>query len=167
MSKVSIQCQCGQSFQTSQHLLNVGRGKYCSKKCMYEYRPPAVRTKYTKRKENAGWFRKGVNSFPENKIQKGQTISPDTQFKKGSKPSNFKGDDVGYGALHQWVRYHKGKPDKCEQCGSLEDLNWANKSHEYNRDINDWMPLCQSCHMKYDRANGWGAATRKYKSLQK
>src|SRR3990167_6750168 len=32
------------------------------------------------------------------------------QFKKGQVPWNWKGSSVSYRALHDWVRYHLGKP---------------------------------------------------------
>ena len=81
---------------------------------------------------------------------KGVRNSGRTRFKKGSIPVNFKGDKVGYSALHGWVYRHKGKPKKCESCDSVKSLQWANKSHEYNRDLEDWVPLCYWCHRKYD-----------------
>ena len=69
------------------------------------------------------------------------------------KHSNWKGDKVGKGGLHDWVRKHLGTPKKCEHCG-LDDekrvYHWANKSGEYKRELNDWMRLCVPCHHKYD-----------------
>lgn len=159
---IILQCPCGKEFETYQSLVDIGRGKFCSKSCMYVYRKEAVRTKYTKHKVNKGWFKKGVNSHPDTKIKKGERISVKTEFKKGILPLNYKGDEVGYGALHHWVRYHKGRACKCEKCGSENSVNWANKSHEYKRDLDDWVELCQKCHMKYDRENGWGKASKKF-----
>jgi len=155
-------CICGQQFYTYEKLVNDGRGKFCSKTCMYKYRKNAVRTRYRKHKDNSGWFKKGVNSFPEFKLKSGDRTGELTWFKKGSTPSNYKGDLVGYGALHCWVKYHKGTAKKCEKCGSHTSVKWANKSHEYKRDLDDWMELCQKCHMRYDRENGWGAGRSKY-----
>ena len=63
---------------------------------------------------------------------------------------NWKGDNVGYRSLHYWVYKHKGDPNTCAFCGTDLKLNWANRSGEYKRDINDWISLCVSCHRKYD-----------------
>jgi len=76
----------------------------------------------------------------------------------GETNPSWKGDDVGYRAIHDWIRREKGTPDECEHCGltgseSKKRLVWANKSHEYKRDVNDWMRLCYPCHRKYDFPN--------------
>ena len=72
----------------------------------------------------------------------------------GEKNTNWKGDEVGYGGLHAWVKRHKGKPNQCELCEMFHEsghmLDWANKSGEYKRELNDWLRLCRTCHGKYD-----------------
>ena len=74
---------------------------------------------------------------------------------KDDKNWNWKGDEVGYRALHRWVQGKLGKAQVCEQCWKLKttpkSIHWANKSHEYKRDLTDWISLCVSCHKKYDR----------------
>ena len=55
-----------------------------------------------------------------------------------------------YNAVHTWVRKHKPKVDKCEHCGEYKELEAANISGEYKRDINDFEWLCSLCHMKKD-----------------
>lgn len=66
----------------------------------------------------------------------------------------WKGNDVGYGGLHRWVKKWLGKPCTCEFCGKTglkgRQIHWANKSQEYKRDLNDWLRLCVSCHKSYD-----------------
>ena len=62
----------------------------------------------------------------------------------------WKGDKVGYKALHGWLRRKYGIPDKCEKCGNNKFMEWANISGEYKRERNDWMKLCKSCHNKFD-----------------
>lgn len=73
----------------------------------------------------------------------------------GSNHANWKGDKVGYDALHNWVARELGKPDTCEHCGRSglrgRFIQWANKSGEYLRDLNDWIRLCAKCHYAYDR----------------
>lgn len=57
--------------------------------------------------------------------------------------------------LHKWVAQHLGRPKKCEMCGSTTQghYDWANKSHEYKRDLSDWIRLCRKCHRKYDNVS--------------
>lgn len=64
----------------------------------------------------------------------------------------WKGDDVGYGALHTWVKTALGRPSKCEHCGTTkaQRFEWANKSGKYLRDLTDWIRLCKKCHHAYD-----------------
>lgn len=65
----------------------------------------------------------------------------------GDKNPMWKGDDVGYAALHEWIRYHKQKPEFCEECNEQSPIDLANISGEYKRDINDFEWLCRKCHM--------------------
>ena len=73
--------------------------------------------------------------------------------KIGNRNWNWKGDSVGYGALHTWIKKRLGKPQKCEHCQSTNKkmYHWANKSGTYKRNLSDWLRLCVSCHRKYDR----------------
>lgn len=68
----------------------------------------------------------------------------------------WKGDDVGYYGLHMWIKRHFGTPTTCEFCGksNLEgkQINWANKSHNYRREREDWLRLCARCHKNYDKS---------------
>ena len=70
----------------------------------------------------------------------------------GSENPNWKGDDVGYQSLHDWVERSLGKTKLCENCKRTDrkKYEWANKSGEYERDLKDWIRLCTSCHRKYD-----------------
>lgn len=65
----------------------------------------------------------------------------------------WKGDNAGYTSLHMWIKSILGKPNYCEFCKSTEKkrYEWANKSGKYNRDLSDWLRLCKSCHVKYDK----------------
>ena len=84
-------------------------------------------------------------------------LSLATEFKKGENTGEnhhlWKGDNVSYASLHKWIYRYKNKPKKCEQCEMERRLYWANKSRHYKRDLNDWLTLCQSCHMKYDKVH--------------
>lgn len=62
----------------------------------------------------------------------------------------WKGDQVGYGAIHDWARYHIEKPSKCSRCGKSGWIDLANISQKYLRDLTDWEWLCRKCHMLSD-----------------
>jgi len=71
----------------------------------------------------------------------------------GDKNYKWKGDDVGYNGLHNWVRNKLGTPSRCESCGKTKGFfDWANISHLYKRDLSDWARLCRKCHISYDSA---------------
>jgi Zn-finger protein len=70
--------------------------------------------------------------------------------KTNEKHHNWKGDDVKYVALHQWIRKNKPKPDVCEICRITPPREVANISKNYLRDIDDYMWLCHKCHIIYD-----------------
>ena len=69
---------------------------------------------------------------------------------------------VSYVGLHQWVRRWKGQAKYCENCGKEGrkgkggkwNIQWANIDHKYKRILEDFIGLCQSCHMAYDVKNG-------------
>jgi len=79
---------------------------------------------------------------------------------------NWKGSDVGYVALHKWIKKHLPKPNECTTCGAREtfsifkrygkeiersNIELSNKSGKYKRAIKDWEWLCRSCHAKVDK----------------
>lgn len=65
--------------------------------------------------------------------------------------NQWKGDKVKYGSLHDYIKYYKPKPKKCETCGKeTTKLDLANISQKYKRDIEDYEWICRSCHMRKD-----------------
>jgi hypothetical protein len=76
---------------------------------------------------------------------------------------NWKGDNVGIQALHNWVNRKLGKPSCCSKCGNTQakKYEWANISRKYKRDINDWTRLCKKCHIIYDGSKSF----KNYKRL--
>lgn len=71
---------------------------------------------------------------------------------RGQKHVSWIGDKVSYKPLHKWVAYHKGKASVCVQCGATKNIDWANISGEYHRDLNDFKALCRSCHTIFDHS---------------
>jgi len=70
---------------------------------------------------------------------------------------NWRGDAVKYSGLHLRVRKERG-PASAQVCAHADEtckgrLEWANISHEY-LGVEDFMPLCQSHHVRYDREAG-------------
>lgn len=130
--------------------------KYCSRKCYNLASKGRLVTwgdKISKSRLGHGW--------PEG-YKNRQSIAQKERFKtqnawnKGlayGKSREYWQNENWYSALHKWVRRHKGTPLKCEHCGSEDKKRyyWANKSHTYQRDLEDWLRLCGSCHMKYDK----------------
>jgi hypothetical protein len=62
----------------------------------------------------------------------------------------WKGDNVEYTALHNWIRRRKLKPTFCEICNKTPPYDLANISGKYIRDVNDFQWLCRRCHMIKD-----------------
>ena len=62
----------------------------------------------------------------------------------------WKGDNVGYAALHEWVTNKKPKLLLCEECHLEPPIDLASISHIYKRDLRDWRWLCRRCHMTLD-----------------
>lgn len=61
----------------------------------------------------------------------------------------FKGVEAGYSAKHCRVRAARGRPQKCEACGTTEPTlryEWHNDSGNYD-DIGAYQRLCKPCHM--------------------
>lgn len=65
----------------------------------------------------------------------------------------WKGDLVGYRALHDWVDNNLGKPQHCSLCNDISKhrYHWANFSGRYLRIKSDWIRLCPKCHKRFDK----------------
>lgn len=91
-------------------------------------------------------------------FKKGNKIGSETRLKServiGDKNINWKGDSVGYGALHSWIIRTYGKATKCtnKKCTKESKVfEWALlKGKDYKRDRNSFIELCHKCHKKYD-----------------
>ena len=131
----------------------VEESKFCSRKCQglgqsverkgkvcYTVMTDDIKQKISKSKT-------GVSIWPNGR---------DNYWMKGSGNYNWKGDRVGYFALHHWINREKGSAEKCVVCenfGGSKGCHWANLSGKYKRDINDYISLCPKCHKAWDRGN--------------
>ncbi len=141
---MKIGCPCGAEMDVPPS--RADRTKYCSNVCKYKYRIRPTGLTYVILNDNPGWFQPG-HEAPE-----------------GSAHPNWKSDDVGYRQLHDWVKANREKTGRCEHCGIECNTQWANKSHEYKRDLADWLELCRKCHGEHDSGPKRGLATAKYGS---
>jgi hypothetical protein len=142
-----IKCkQCGNDFWLIPSVLKrKGSGQFCSRGCKHLAM---------------------LNKEPWNKGLVGAQIA----WNKGKscdwkeeKHHLWKETGYGYSAVHNWVRKYMGKAIKCEECGRTDGrIEWANISHEYKREKEDYKQLCHKCHCKYDRQGHWGDATRRF-----
>ena len=174
---VKVICkQCGKEFEVKPYVLKLGCGIFCSNPCKNTFRF-ADKTKHPRWKGgqvtvNCLTCKILFKVWPyELKSGEGKFCSSSCsslfyikdQLPKMLKDRNFtdsnhplwKGEAVGYNALHHWIRRKLGKPGICEHCGKSgltgKYIHWANKSQKYLRDINDWIRLCTKCHKAYDK----------------
>lgn len=149
---------CGTEFFASNTQVKNGYGKFCKASCYFQSEEVKVagrqcrgkpRSEETIRKISLAKIGKPSGRFGM-KLEKNQ----------GIKHFAWKGNKVGYRALHSWIERKLGKPDHCEFCNQLPPVGkgikrsyfqWANKSHLYKREESDWLQLCYKCHQAFDR----------------
>lgn len=173
MKKIKMCLDCGKEKKSE-------KGRYC-KVCGYRHRIRPKGLKYKVKVKNRGWFKKGhmtwcyglkgIHLSPKTEIKKGQRLAPETEFRKGENKGDenykWRGDCVGYYALHGWLTRNYGKPSQCELCGNTEKVEWVSKNYRYTRKRKDWLHLCYWCHRKYDSKNGWGEAVKKFPEIRR
>lgn len=71
-------------------------------------------------------------------------------FQRGDLNHMWKDNNVGYVAIHGWVKRYLPRPKLCGDCNSCPPRDLANKSNNYLRDLSDWEWLCRKCHMTKD-----------------
>lgn len=80
-------------------------------------------------------------------------------FQKGDKHPKWKDDNIKYGGLHDWLRNNFGRANHCESLTcehKSKNFGWCLKKGKlYSRNIDNYIQLCYSCHMKYDYTDKW------------
>ncbi len=117
-----------------------------------------LHTKEAKKKILKTAFKKGHipwckdKKLTEKHKEKLRGLRPKAQ---GEKNHNWKGDEIGYGAIHVWLKVTFGKANKCEntECPNRSKIyDWALlKGKEYERKRENFIQLCRGCHIVYDR----------------
>lgn len=63
---------------------------------------------------------------------------------------------TNYSYIHQWNNENHPKAGVCEYCGGNKRNEWAlKKGKEHARGVENYLELCKSCHIKYDRTKEW------------
>lgn len=74
-----------------------------------------------------------------------------TEAREKISKSKYKGDDAGVTEKHAWLRKLFGKANHCEYCHQNKSrFLWASLTHDYTRDVEDYIQLCDLCHRNYD-----------------
>jgi len=124
---------------------NIPANKYCEN-CKQEKKldlaniaPRPNKTTYTKDPTNWRWLCRSCHMKEDKRLV-------------GIKNGHWKGDKVGRHALYKWVRKYKPISSTCAYCNTEKGImELFNLSGEFKRDINDFIFLCRSCHMKRGR----------------
>lgn len=70
----------------------------------------------------------------------------------GALNPNWRGDKAKYNALHRRVEAVRGRPKRCNRCGSADEAlryDWANLTGRYE-DVDDYERMCRVCHRRND-----------------
>lgn len=149
-----VKCKkCLKEFKAFKSQLARGYKKYCSRKC-----------RMTRIAKNCLICEKEFYTTPMRVSQKRGRFCSQKCVKewmsiniRGEKSHSWKGNEVGYRTIHEWVISILGQPTKCSDCVKEnlfgKNIHWANKDHAYRRVISDWMRLCSKCHGEYDKKN--------------
>lgn len=127
------------------------KGKFCSRSCYWKNK--VGEKHWWGDRISKALSGKAKSKEHVEKVRKALTgkLRPDIS---GSLNIHWKGDGVGYAALHDWVRSKLGTPKECAKCLSSKNdvmYQWANVSGLYKRDLKDWQRLCIKCHRKNDK----------------
>ena len=155
---VKVSCiKCYKEFNVTINRINTA--KYCSMECRGSSQKPY----WLGKKRIATWNHKpeyieqlrkkytgsGNPMFNKTPWNKGKECLKTTNEKNGC----WKGDEASYVAKHIWIKQKLEKSFMCwnHLCENIsKTYQWANISHKYKRDEDDWLMLCAKCHAIFD-----------------
>lgn len=73
---------------------------------------------------------------------------------------NWKGDEVGYKALHAWLNANFPRSGCCELCGTTEKRTEYASKGRYSRERSDYLEVCRPCHTTMDGRDNPPTTTR-------
>lgn len=157
MEKHTYICRtCGESFKSYNP-----NPTFCSKKCKGLFQQQYIDFEEAKKLYEAGKSQNEIaehfkttqkvihNVFKRNNY-KCRVAAKRNQFGKNN--SSWKGDNATYAALHYRVVSQRGRPQKCDVCGtdkSTTIYDWACIG-DYKK-VDDYKRMCRSCHWKHDK----------------
>jgi len=87
---------------------------------------------------------------------------------RGENNPRWKGNDVGYFAIHRWIRKKKPKPDACEDCHKATIfLDLANITGKHERNEVNYKWLCRQCHTILDQGKVTWDQVKEIRQLRK
>lgn len=114
---------------------------------------------YIVNRKSTAQIAKEIGTYPTTVarwLRKYKLLRTISEAKRGKYNNMWKGNKVGYNAVHAWVNRNKPRVDKCQNCGKeSKKLDLANLDGKYNRDLNNYKYFCRRCHMKYDYKMGF------------
>lgn len=109
---------------------------------------PEVKEKLKRLKGNGNGFKKG-------------NLNP-AYGKVGEESWAWRGDDITYERIHQWLVEKFGRLMACEHCGEIGGntrkslIQWALKTGlRHGRERARYLGLCVKCHTQYDSKLRW------------
>lgn len=147
---------CNKEFEIKPYVAKKGGGKYCSSNCYHTSslgrKPWNKKLKGWRKIVLTGRVIKCIVCGKEKYYQLNEHKSRQRKYcSHACFHLNTQKEILSYSGLHSWIKRQIGKASKCEYCGVQENIDWANKSHEYKKDTTDWISLCRKHHIAYDK----------------
>ena len=140
-------------------------GKFCDKICYWNSlkgipfatSPESIEKRAKKRRgKPISWGNKVSNGLKK-RWKDQEYRDKQVASRKGrteEKCNAWKGENIGYGGIHYWLKNKFGKANKCENpnCKNIStSFEWAKlKGKKYERKRENFWMLCVNCHRKYD-----------------
>lgn|SRR3990167_865882 len=145
--------RCKKIFKKYRSHIKDGKGIFCSKKCFILFRRNDIKF------VECLICKKPVRTFPswKTKYFRGKLCSVKCQriYQVGENTPGWKGNNVKYNGIHQWLYRTFGKATKCENLDCRKEkavrFEWALiRGKAYKRKRENFRQLCIFCHRKYD-----------------